>query len=361
MADDNGSFKREPAVRMFAAELLRSDLQLEKASEDQFAPAYVLTPTGAKVNRVFHVGTLVEIEDMGDETNSVLRARIVDPTGAVFVRAGQYQPEAAVILNQMRSKLPCFVAVTGKPNVYKPDEDTTYVSIRPEHVNIVTEKERNCWIAETIQATLDRIAKLKEAKGSQNPDLMLNMALEHYGFDTENLKELVRQAISITTGNSGNGSGSEKKEEQPKQPEEKAPAGQQTSSQPPAEFVPASSPPQTSPPQAPAQTSSPATEPAKKKSKSKSKGKEPAKEQAQTEQAAKQTENKPEAITDKTAQAYEILKKNAEADGTMGANAFIDRVTRDLKVAPEEVMKIIKHLFDQGMAYEPKVGRVKAV
>lgn len=331
MAEDNGSFKREPAVRMFAAELLRSDLQLEKASDDQFAPAYVLTPTGAKVNRVFHVGTLVEIEDVGDEANSVLRARIVDPTGAVFVRAGQYQPEAAVILNQMRDKLPCFVAVTGKPNVYKPDEDTTYVSIRPEHVNIVSHKERDCWIAETIQATLDRIARLKEAKASQNPDAILKMALEHYGFDTESLKELIKQAISITTD-----SGSEKKEEQSKQSEEKASADKQNV------------------PQETAQKQAPAGEPVKKKSKSKSKDKEPAKEQSKTEQ-----ESSP--ITDKTALAYEILKKNAEADGTMGADAFIDKVTKELRVAPEEVMKIIKHLFDQGMAYEPKIGRVKAV
>lgn len=349
MAVDNGSFKREPAVRMFAAELLRSDLQLEKASDDQFAPAYVLTPTGAKVNRVFHVGTLVEIEDVGDEANSLLRARIVDPTGAVFVRAGQYQPEAAVILNQMRDKLPCFVAVTGKPNVYKPDEDTTYVSIRPEHVNIVSEKERDCWIAETIKATLDRIARLKEAKASQNPDAILKMALEHYGFDTENLKELIKQAISITTSSNGSGSGSEKKDEQLKQPEEKAPADKQNVPQ------------ETTQKQAPAETSSPAGEPVKKKSKSKSKDKEAAKEQSKTEQAAKQTGSKPEAITDKTALAYEILKKNAEADGTMGANAFIDKVTKELRVAPEEVMKIVKHLFDQGMAYEPKIGRAKAV
>ncbi|KCZ71116.1 hypothetical protein ANME2D_03148 [Candidatus Methanoperedens nitroreducens] len=45
----------------------------------------------------------------------------------------------------------------------------------------------------------------------------------------------------------------------------------------------------------------------------------------------------------------------------MGASAFMDMISRDLKAAPEEVMEIIKHLFDKGMAYEPKMGRMRAV
>ncbi len=94
MAD--GGFIREVAHRIFAAEFKDANLQAREGS-DQYSPQYLLTPTGAKCNRVFIVGTLTEKEDMGTESE-FWRGRIVDPTGAFFVTAGQYQPEAAQVL-----------------------------------------------------------------------------------------------------------------------------------------------------------------------------------------------------------------------------------------------------------------------
>ncbi|MCK4929252.1 MAG: DNA-binding protein, partial [Methanosarcinales archaeon] len=83
-------YSREVAHRVFAQEFRDSDLSF-KDSNDQYSPQYLLTPTGAKVNRMFIVGTLTEKEDIGTDAE-YWRARVVDPTGAFIIYAGQYQP-----------------------------------------------------------------------------------------------------------------------------------------------------------------------------------------------------------------------------------------------------------------------------
>src|SRR5450759_5729817 len=101
--------QREVARRLYAKELQGSTL-FYKEHDDAYAPQYLITPTGAKCNRVFVVGTLTEKEDVGTEAE-FWRGRIVDPTGAFFVYAGQYQPEAAQVL--AKTTPPEFIAVVG--------------------------------------------------------------------------------------------------------------------------------------------------------------------------------------------------------------------------------------------------------
>ncbi len=80
---------RELAYRLFAAEYDDASLSYAESDEER-APNYVITPTGARLNRVFVVGTLTEVTSVNDE---MVRARVVDPTGAFVVYAGQYQPD----------------------------------------------------------------------------------------------------------------------------------------------------------------------------------------------------------------------------------------------------------------------------
>ena len=109
-------FSREVARRIFAEELKSSNYSFRDGEDQhQYAPSYLLTPTGAKCNRVFLVGTLIEKDDIGGDTE-YWRGRVVDPTGSILIYAGQYQPEAAQILAGLET--PCFVAVVGKPNLY---------------------------------------------------------------------------------------------------------------------------------------------------------------------------------------------------------------------------------------------------
>ena len=44
------------------------------------APSYVVTPLGAKVNRLFVIGVLTDIENVS-ENGELLRAHVSDPTG----------------------------------------------------------------------------------------------------------------------------------------------------------------------------------------------------------------------------------------------------------------------------------------
>jgi RPA family protein len=88
------SFKRTPTIRMLAAEVTASTVGIQSGQKDSSQPAIYLSPTGAEVNRVLIAGTAVEKEDVGTD-NSFWRVRVADPTGVVFVSAGQYQPEAA--------------------------------------------------------------------------------------------------------------------------------------------------------------------------------------------------------------------------------------------------------------------------
>ena len=144
---------REVAQRAFAEEFNDATYTFRESDEER-APVYVLLPTGAKANRVFVVGTLTETEDVGSE-DEYWQGRVVDPTGTFFVYAGQYQPEAAGMLRE--TEPPAFVAVVGKPRTYETDDGNVNVSLRPEHLTIVTETDRHQWVTETAERTLDRL------------------------------------------------------------------------------------------------------------------------------------------------------------------------------------------------------------
>ncbi len=180
------SMAREVARRVFAKEFNASSLAY-KESDDQFAPAYVLTPTGAKCNRVFIVGTLTEKENIGEEQES-WRARVTDPTGAFVLYASQYSPEAAQSLSDLEA--PSFVAVIGKPRVFKTQEGETLVSVRPEAILPVDEETREQWVLDTINSTADRLIALKEGT---EPDA--KKAMEYYHTDIKEYKEMLLTAL----------------------------------------------------------------------------------------------------------------------------------------------------------------------
>lgn len=184
MAENNG-FVREVAHRIFAAEFKESNLQVKEGS-DQYSPQYLITPTGAKVNRVFIVGTLTEKEDVGSEAE-FWRGRIVDPTGAFFVTAGQYQPEAAQVL--AKTTPPEFVAVIGKPSTYTTKEGNVLTSIRAESMHVVDADTRDRWVVDAAMHTTKRLEKLA---GSAPEAVKVR---EHYNTDAEAYKAMVALAL----------------------------------------------------------------------------------------------------------------------------------------------------------------------
>ncbi|GAA0198676.1 hypothetical protein ACFFQF_15385 [Haladaptatus pallidirubidus] len=178
MSSQGGAGRREVAWRVFAAEYNDSSLEHSDSDEER-APNYVVTPTGARINRLFVIGVLTEIEQVGDE---VLRARIVDPTGGFVVYAGQYQPDALAFLE--RASPPMFVAVTGKARTFQPDDsDVVYTSIRPESINTVDAETRDRWSVQTAEQTLARVRTFAQALDSGERGDALQQALEANGVD----------------------------------------------------------------------------------------------------------------------------------------------------------------------------------
>ncbi|WP_276261542.1 RPA family protein [Haloglomus litoreum] len=175
---DSGPGTREVAYRMFAAEFDDCDFQFSESDEER-APNFVITPTGGRVNRMFLVGVLTELEQVNQ---SMLRARIVDPTGAFVVYAGQYQPEALSFLE--RTDPPAFLAVTGKARTYQPeDSDVVYSSVRPESISAVDAETRDRWVVSTAEQTLDRIGVMAAAIESGLSGDALREHLESEGVD----------------------------------------------------------------------------------------------------------------------------------------------------------------------------------
>ena len=91
---------REVAKRVFAGEFNDASYTF-KESDDERAPVYLLLPTGERANRVFVVGTLMETEDVGSDSE-YWQGQVIDPNGDRFyMYAGQYQPDAASMLREL--------------------------------------------------------------------------------------------------------------------------------------------------------------------------------------------------------------------------------------------------------------------
>jgi len=156
---------REAAWRVFAAEF--NDATLEVNGGGDRAPSYVITPLGAKVNRIYAVGVVTDVENIGTDMQPMWRARVQDPTGTFHLYAGQYQPAASAVLSKL--KPPVFGAVVGKSRTYTPDSGTVYTSIRPEIVKTVDENARDYWILEACQSLKRRLDAMAEASRMDPP------------------------------------------------------------------------------------------------------------------------------------------------------------------------------------------------
>ena len=157
--------KREVAKRVFAREFevcreleksARSDLE----AADSKTPNLLISPLGLILNRVFVVGVVTELDNIGTQSE-MWKARIVDPTGAFTVYAGQFQPEASIFFSTLQ--VPAFIALTGKARIYEPEPGSVFVSIRAEEVNVADEEIRNRWVVDTAEQTVERLETFSDA------------------------------------------------------------------------------------------------------------------------------------------------------------------------------------------------------
>ena len=178
---------REVAWRVFAEEYNSS--VLEHSGEGEKPVSYIVTPLGAKVNRLFVVGVVTDVEDVGEGGKQRFRARITDPTGTYYVSAGEYQPAAAMALSKISP--PAFAAVVGKSRAYSPEEGVKYLSIRPEQIREVDANARDYWVVEAAKSTLLRINAVEDGLKMAQPSVGELVKLGH----PENLADGVVRAI----------------------------------------------------------------------------------------------------------------------------------------------------------------------
>jgi hypothetical protein len=186
---DAGSKKieRETAKRIFAREFNDSNLQYGEKMDR--APNYIISPTGAVCNRIFIVGVLTEVENIGSEGQTLYRARIADPTGVFTIYAGQYQPHSASFLS--KAITPSYIAVAGKARIFTPEEKSFYTSIRPEEINTVDEYIRDRWVYHTARLTADRIRVMEKALSSGYRGNELSRLIEEYTEDYTGVSKAV--------------------------------------------------------------------------------------------------------------------------------------------------------------------------
>ncbi|MCI4327067.1 MAG: hypothetical protein L3K16_05465 [Thermoplasmata archaeon] len=153
---------REPAWRVLAQEL-EASLEEEKGVGER-AASYLLSPLGARMNRVLVSGTLGPAEPVGrDPENPFYRSRLVDPTGTIAVTAGGFQPRAMATLREVT--LPTPAIVVGKVNLFRGRDGTAYVSVRAEAVRPTSAEEVRGHLADAVDQTVERIRLVEAIRG----------------------------------------------------------------------------------------------------------------------------------------------------------------------------------------------------
>jgi RPA family protein len=180
--------QRQPAKRLFAEELNQATHSFTRPEDegDDRAPKFTLLPSGEAANRVFVVGTLIETADVGSDSE-FWKGRVMAAGEAVNLYAGQYQAEAMDVLRS--AETPSYVAVVGKLHHYETDYGVK-VSIQPESITVVDREARDSWVAETIDATQQRLGALA-SRDSDATDAVQSV----YQSDVSDIEAAVEAAI----------------------------------------------------------------------------------------------------------------------------------------------------------------------
>lgn len=193
---DNSRYTRYPAKRVFASEFKDATRHV-KDGDDDYAPKFLVLPTGERANRVFMSGTLMDVEDVGNDSE-YWRARIIDnsdPDGGVeefYCYAGEHNGDAMQFFKT--AETPSYIAVVGKPNTFENDNGDTLVNVRPETVKEIDRDTRNAWLTETASHTIQRLQNFAENRGSDE-DAVVAEAVEAYGQDVSKYRDGVLNAL----------------------------------------------------------------------------------------------------------------------------------------------------------------------
>ncbi len=179
-------FKRQISKYLFAKEVRATNIQyIVENKDNQFNSMHSVTPTGQDVGRVFICGTLTEVEDIGND-NPYYKGRLVDQTGAISIYAGNYQPDALKVIEEIVP--PVHIAVIGKISMFQTEDGTNIPSIRPESITEIDEDNIRTW---TFMAAKNLIEHIEGTDGGK----ARKMATEAYGDVSEEYKTMAVDAL----------------------------------------------------------------------------------------------------------------------------------------------------------------------
>ena len=207
-------FGRQSAIRIFAQEYSDSNLPLEGVGE--YAPSFIITKLGAKVNRALFGGVIDRFERREGDNGPTYSGHLRDATGGVHrFQIAPFQPElhadAEELLARFESGDRFLMMMIGRARWFESDDVGIFTSFRAEEFTTVERSVYVNWLVEASAATLRRLDAYNLSLDSENTneslksagvpaDLIEGMILakNHYSsFDPENYKVGVLQSLSM--------------------------------------------------------------------------------------------------------------------------------------------------------------------
>ena len=207
-------FGRQSAIRIFAQEYSDANLPLEGVGE--YAPSFIITKLGAKVNRALFGGVIDRFERREGDNGPTYSGHLRDATGGVHrFQIAPFQPElhtdAEELLARFESGDRFLMMMIGRARWFESDDGGIFTSFRAEEFTTVDRSVYVNWLVETSAATLRRLDAYNSSLESENSsdslrsagvpvDLIEGMILakNHYSsFDPENYKVGVLQSLSM--------------------------------------------------------------------------------------------------------------------------------------------------------------------
>ena len=207
---------RQSAIRIFAQEY--SESSLIERGVGEFAPLFVITKLGAKINRCLVCGGLESLERRDGDSGAFYRGRVRDPSGTHFFDIAPFQPElhpaAEELLARFETGDSVLVSIVGRAKHTESEEGGIFTSIRAEIFTEVDQETYRSWMVDTAESTLRRLDAYSRTEGldlnraelseADVPDDLIDgliKAREHYSdFDMESYKLWVLKALSSVTG-----------------------------------------------------------------------------------------------------------------------------------------------------------------
>ena len=207
-------FGRQSAIRIFAQEYSDANLPLEGVGE--YAPSFIITKLGAKVNRALFGGVIDSFERREGDNGPTYSGHLRDATGGVHrFQIAPFQPElhadAEELLARFESGDRFLMMMVGRARWFESDDGGIFTSFRAEEFTTVDRSVYVNWLVEASAATLRRLDAYNSSLESENSsdslksagvpvDLIEGMILakNHYSsFDPENYKVGVLQSLSM--------------------------------------------------------------------------------------------------------------------------------------------------------------------